>query len=295
MRFADPRLQTVLLDWRSRSDVVERAKADNVWFEERLDDRRRECFEAGAAVGASLEHLIRDHVGVHVETLDVPETFSLAHGPAIYAALDEDQVIVRLELIQRALVADSTTFEDVHAAFERGEHAVLDKFLDTWNGKRDARPAFAAFGRELGDDLAAADWPQRLRDRLGLAHYGAGSEPVALMCYTVREVMAAARAAGAASAFAVPTVLDAPSNPQFFPGPVGLPCGRAMPLQDGYDEAHLVAEVLHARIAYRRNHLVKLARMGAPPVRGDLKALRNHHLLVLRIASDRYDFGEEIT
>ncbi len=59
---------------------------------------------------------------------------------------------------------------------------VIDKFLLTWDGKRDARPAFAAFRPELADDLAAADWPHRLRDRLGLAHYGAGDEPVALMC-----------------------------------------------------------------------------------------------------------------
>ncbi len=91
----------------------------------------------------------------------------------------------------------------------------------------------------------------------------------------------------------MPTVLDARPNPQFFPSPAGLPFGRAMPLRDDYDETDLVAEVLHARIAYRRSHLVKVARMGAPPVRGDLKALLNHHLLVLRIASGRDDYGEE--
>ena len=271
--------------------------ADNVWFEERLADDRRRRFEADVAAAVAvtpLANLIRKDVKDNTEGWIVPETFAAAHGPAIYAALDEDQEIVRLESIQDALDADDITFEQLQEAFSNRNYPALDRFLAVWDPKRDARPAFAAFSRDLAGDLAAPDWPLRLRNRLGLAHYGAGREPVALMRYTVREVLAAAQRDGAASAFAVPTVLDAPPNAQFFPSPAGLPCGRAMPLRDDYDETHLVAEVLHARIPYRRHHLIGLARMGDPPERADLKALRNHHLWVLRIAADRADYGEEI-
>ncbi len=271
--------------------------ADNFWFEERLDDTRRLRFEADtvtAVAATPLAHLIRNDVRDNTEGSAVPETFATAGGPAVYRALDEDQEIVRLESIQRALDADAITFEQLQDACLKNNAPVLDKFLATWNTKRDARPAFAAFRSELADDLAEPDWPLRLRNRLGLAHYGAGGEPVALMRYTVREVLASAHGDGAASAFAVPTVLDAPPNAQFFPSPAGLPCGRAMPLGADYDDSNLVAEILHARIAYRRRHLIDVARMGEAPVRGDLKALRNHHLWVLRIASDRDDYGEEI-
>jgi hypothetical protein len=297
VRFADPRLQTALQDWRGRTDVAERAMADNFWFEERLDDTRRLRFEADAvaAVAATpLANLIRKDVRDNTEGLAVPETFAAAGGLAVYGALDEDQEIVRLESIQRALDADAITFEQLQGAFLKRSAPLLDKFLATWNTKRDARPAFAAFRSELADDLAEPDWPLHLRNRLGLAHYGAGGEPVALMRYTVREVLDAAHSDGAASAFAVPTVLDAPPNAQFFPSPAGLPCGRAMPLGADYDDTDLVAEILHARIAYHRRHLIGVARMGDAPVRGDLKALRNYHLLVLRIAADRDDYGEEI-
>lgn len=272
--------------------------ADNFWFEERLDDTRRLRFEADAVAAVAarpLANLIRKDVRDNTEGLAVPETFAAAGGLAVYGALDEDQEIVRLESIQRALEADDITFEQLKGAFlKRSAAPLLDKFLATWNTKRDARPAFAAFHSELADDLAEPDWPLRLRNRLGLAHYGAGREPVALMRYTVREVLDAAHSDGAASAFAVPTVLDAPPNAQFFPSPAGLPCGRAMPLGADYDDSNLVAEILHARIAYRRRHLIGVERMGDAPVRGDLKALRNYHLLVLRIAADRDDYGEEI-
>jgi hypothetical protein len=59
-------------------------------------------------------------------------------------------------------------------------------------------------------------------------------------------------------------------------------------------EADLLAEMLHVRLTYRREHLIKVGAITRPPPPHDLKELRNHHLLALQVASDREDFGEEI-
>jgi hypothetical protein len=164
------------------------------------------------------------------------------------------------------------------------------------NDARDDRPSFAAWKDQVLDEIAAPDWPDQLRDRLGLAHYDPadGPIPVALMQYTVRDVTIEAGRLGLPHAFTAPTVLDTGPWPWFFPAPRELDYGRAMPLVPYGDDNALLAEMLHIRLTYRRDHIVKLGeirrRTGAP----DLKELRNHHLVALQLAADRYDFGEEI-
>jgi hypothetical protein len=170
--------------------------------------------------------------------------------------------------------------------------------LATWNGSniRDGRPAFAAFKDEVIDDLAKPEWPSRLRDRLGLAHYDCrdGPIPIALMEYTVAEVVEAAAAKGVKSAFTAPTVLDSEPWPYFFPAPAEMRCGRTMALYEVQDDKELLAEILHYRIAYKPKHLARLDEIGKPPSAYDLRGLRNHHLLALHIAAGREDFGEDI-
>lgn len=114
------------------------------------------------------------------------------------------------------------------------------------------------------------------------------------MEYSVGEVNAAARAFTAACAFTAPTVLDSKPWPFFFPAPPGLPCGWSMPLFEVADDKDLLAEVLHFRISYRREHIARLDQIRDPPQPHEIKGLRNHHLLALRIASGRDDYGEEI-
>lgn len=52
--------------------------------------------------------------------------------------------------------------------------------------------------------------------------------------------------------------------------------------------------MLHVRLTYSRDHIAGFGEVRRRPVPFDLKALRNHHLVALQLASDRYDFGEEI-
>jgi hypothetical protein len=114
------------------------------------------------------------------------------------------------------------------------------------------------------------------------------------MEYTVAEVRATVASVAGIASFTAPTVLDTDPWPFFFPAPADLACGRTMALYQVASDNDLLAEILHFRITYRREHLARLDEIRTPPNPFDLKVLRNHHLLALQIASGRDDFGEEI-
>ncbi len=305
MRFADPSLQNDLEAWRRQSDHRERATADNVVFEERVGDSRRVWFENFARDGRypgevrrSVIQYVRDHMEIQA---GVPHTFAANLEPAILspAGLEPTQWIVRLESLKRifaqwaVLSGQESSLERLQAAKDANDTPVLNKFCEIWNDSvvRDFRPAFAAWRGELETELEADDWPDRLRDRLGLEHYNCvdGPVPVALMMYQVKDVVAPA---GAGTAFTAPTVLDSQPGPYFFPAPRNVPYGRVMSLIA--DDDDLLAEMLHVRIPYRPEHIAKLGYIARPSAGHDLKELRNHHLLALQVATSREDFGEDI-
>jgi hypothetical protein len=299
MKFSMPPLTEALTEWRMSPAPVARAEADNLLFETRVGAARQVFFEDYAKAVDGAEALRLRHVAYrreHVEVIDVPHTFRRALQPAELTAYDDHQPIVRLEGLSRPLQAIGWTFDQLRQADDEKNHAMLDKFLAVWDDSRDARPSFGGFAAELADEIKAADWPCRLRDRLGLAHYNArtGPIPVALMIYPMRDVVAALKDPTTACAFTVPTVLDSEPWPYFFPAPAGLPYGRAMPLAPIDDENLLLAEILHCRLRYRRDHLSKIGQIVTPLVDPDIRALRNHHLMALRLAADDETFGEEI-
>ena len=93
--------------------------------------------------------------------------------------------------------------------------------------------------------------------------------------------------------FTAPTALDTGPWPHFFPAPRDLPCGRAMALTPA-DDTKLLAEMLHYRLTYRPEHILKLGWITQPLAPLDLRELRNLHLTAVQVASGRDDFGEEI-
>jgi hypothetical protein len=303
MRFNDAQLQDALVKWRALVGVKERSSADNIWFEQRVSAARQTAFEAetmGAADAASLRRAQADYWSefVRVDASDIPHTFEATLAPADLGPIDETQKIVRIEGLARALDKHDMTFERLREAFTKNETSIIDGFLATWNTSniRDGRPAFAAFKDEVIDDLSKPDWPSRLRDRLGLAHFdcAAGPIPIALMEYSVTEVKAATASFAGMPAFTAPTVFDSGPWPFFFPAPPELPCGRTMALYEVADDNDLLAEILHFRMAYKREHIVRVEEIRTPPAAYDLKGLRNHHLFALHVAAGRDDFGEEI-
>lgn len=311
------RLIAVLL---ASDDVVLRALAQNVRFEERVGSDRQRRYEAGlpAADPAYEEWLSNhaDYLSSNVYT-KLPETFlalnaDAALPAAVTSELGEDQVLIRVESLDYAFtetnVRTLADLEQVLAvyqdrrrdpAFTAGDaKALLEKVCGSLNHNPFAvRPRFAAFGQELEDDIAAADWPERLRDRLGLAHLpptrASGPHPVVLMRYTVKEVAARARRLDAAHALAVPTVLDFEHNEVFHPSPRGLNYGRTLNLSGADDCDRLASEVLHLRIDYTPSHIWKVGaitrRADVSP--GRLAQLRGDHLFCLQYQSNRDDFG----
>jgi hypothetical protein len=303
VRFGDLALQAALEAWRLNPCVRERAAVDNAWFEERVSAKRLATFEAEARGATTQEELRRRHIDYWKTFVtvseDIPHSFQSALDPADLGSgiIDEYQQIVRVEALWRPLGKWGEAFEKLQEAFNGKDNAVLRGFLEQWNNSnvRDHRPVFAVWRDEVLDEIKADDWAEQLRNRMGLAHYTVekGPIPVALMEYTVREVKA--EAGGVACMFTAPTALDTEPWPYFFPAPQNVPYGRAMALTPIGDEKQLLAEMLHTRITYRPHHIVRLGLINHPYKVHDLKDLRNTHLLAVRIASGREDFGEEIS
>ncbi len=303
MRFSDPRLQTALDAWRRHDDILERARADNTSFEERVSDARLARFEAMSADPDAPGDLDLQHVWYwknHVRSgVPVSDTFASHLEPATLGPgpLEPFQPIVRIERLNAPLQDAGLTFDELRRALNDPQpSATVDMFLRVWNDGRDDRPAFAAWKDQVLEEVEADDWADRLRDRLGLAHYDPSERhiPVALMEYTVDDVTKEAARRGLTRAFTAPTVLDCEPWPYFFPAPKELAYGRAMPLYQLDDERQLLAEMLHTRLTYQRHHLIRVGEIKRRPGASDLKDLRNHHLLLLRFAAERLEFGEEM-
>jgi hypothetical protein len=225
MRFSDSRLHEAIAGWREATDPETRSELDNVWFEERVNARRQETFEEEIGevhTWAELRQRQVDYWQTFVKVGDgfVPHTFADGFVARDLSEIDEKQKVVRIESVARPLSASALTFTRLREAMAKGEHDIVERFVRTWNESsiRDARPVFATVTSAVADDLDEPDWPERLRDRLGLAHYdaAAGPEPIALMEYRVEEIVEAAQSAGITCALTAPTFLDSGPWPFFF-------------------------------------------------------------------------------
>lgn len=320
MRSSNPVLDRLLGELHASGDVVLRARAENFRFEERVDQPRQARYETEhGPAGSTYEDWLESHMdylsgAVYTE---LPETFLLlnagaALAPAVSSDLGSEQVLIRVESLDYALgetkVDSLADLEHLLAIYQNQRQdsnpsvteakALLQEVCRSLNHNPNAvRPRFAAFAQELAGDIEAADWPLRLRDRLGLAHLppasAFGPHPVVLMRYKVKEVAARAGTLGAAHPLTVPTVLDAEPYEVFHPSPREQQYGRTLNLA-GYDDCdRLASEVLHLRIDYTPTHIWKVgaitARANTEPAR--LARLRGDHLACLQLLSGRDDFG----
>lgn len=321
MRFNSATLQNGVDVLRSRMPQEARATADNYFFEEAVSAERKATFEAFVGNVANDQALLDRHVDYIRDSLEIdgetPDTFLIDLRPSANSKPDEAQDIVRVESLIRPLeeyfgfrasdgddllLRGFQTILEAWNADSRDGSALIEKFLKTWNARRDDRPSFSTFLDSLRDDAEHADWQHLLRDRLGLAHYQPRPGmpiPVALMVYSVREVTAEARAD--AAPFTCPTVLDSKPWPYYFPAPKAMPYGRAMALRTDGDEESLQPELLHTRIEYERSHIRALALIDRQWGPKELKDLRNYHLLKIRLAllddpaaEGRPEFGEDM-
>lgn len=302
-----------LLRTLSRSDnCIVAAIADNCRFDERASDKRWHQY------GSVLSKIVAHPVAVtwqdwtetkklyveqycHVPSYDTPDAFLPVNQPAWIDGLSENQSLVRMEAISRPLMAAGLSLDDLRDSHDRAgagdadARSIVRSFCETWNQSRDGRPMFAAFYDEVKPEADHDEWPLVLRDRLGLGHYGInGGIPldVALMRYPLSYVLGRDTPSGHA-ACSLPTVLDDGMHEFFFPVPKEHPYGATLHLDPNLADT-LTSEILHRRINYRAEHILRLGRIGqGHQLEGEsLAEARDLHLVALQSACERDDFGE---
>ncbi|MBF0375204.1 MAG: hypothetical protein HQL39_17540 [Alphaproteobacteria bacterium] len=307
MLSTNPHLVRLIEELTRSSDPDLRAKGENYRFEERVDPRRQKRYDGIALATADYDEWLKAHVA-HLKTsvwIDEPETFTAINGmaalsPAASAELGENHVLVRIEKLDDALsrtnVASLAELDDLvevcsgRRKNERVSAAEAKGALDSVCGALNTHhlgPRFAAFAQDLNEEIARPDWPDRLRDRLGLADIGV-DEPVALMRYSVRDVTRRR----VDHPLVVPTVLDAQPCEAFHPSPRDADYGRTINLAGDPECAALTSEVLHPRFDYEPRHIWKVGAVTRPFDRRRLAELRIQHLFCLRYLSNREDFGK---
>jgi hypothetical protein len=156
-----------------------------------------------------------------------------------------------------------------------GVRALLVDLFQAWNrwSKLDRRPAWASFWADVEPVLSRSDWPDAVRDALGLGPYGAGSWLV-LLRYQAKDAWPCYR----------PTSLDADWQAWHVFSPPGRPYGYTMDLSPA--GGRCCPEVIHSPraldIAHWTGHIGR-TEAGAGEYTGyDLEALRRRHYGVLR-------------
>lgn len=294
-----------------------RAWGDNFRFETRVSAERVALFEqtfadapaarfSPRAINRPLDNLLLNaQIEYHTRhingALREPHTFRAVNAAASFGSIEGNQWLIRVEWINEPLTETGTDFVLLKSAFDAGEERTLEQrdfintFLEQWNALAKLKPRFAALETDIRDDLAATDWFDRIRTRLGLAHMtprNGQSVFAALMAYRAEEVREhCANRAEIAYVFTSPTVLDQGPWEYFFPSPKEMTGGRTMPLEPQMDYSNLVTEILHPKMNYKLDHIKRLTRVDAGPPVNSLKNLRNSHLECLQLASNVEQFG----
>lgn len=286
------------------ADKDERCVGRNYFVEENVADERRDGVETYKPTSTDVREVVNSYFADSVQGLSrghLPTTFDETINPLalLPASIEPVQKIIRLEKIDWALepsfAGHGLTFESLSEALARGDRhrlsALTDRFLDF----RGERPAFVAFKSEVADDLKAADWLQRIIDRLGLYHYYLlpPGKPFrfALMEYTAEEVIRQAASKGIDRCFALATVLECQNNPAFFPVPRSTSHGFTVDLRERSPRQPCVREILHIRFDYSWNHVKRLAEWSGSDL-PEIEGARERHLNALRKETGRVDFGE---
>lgn len=297
--------------------------AHNFLLEERFTDQRLNSYDSCTDISAAPPSDMNEWMYHHDVYLDdciltenrSPETFTGFNKENFLSSIQEgrDQWIIRLESVRwwRYLFPEIESIIDLenlivtyhtNPNIDKRETARshLQEIINKWNEIRDWRPAYAAFWGEIKDIFEPTidpDWPDRLRDRLGLLNLDPTQKgmtqnspiPVILMRYSVEDVLDEDTLGESTSSFALPTVLDGELSKAFCPSPSSLTEGRVINLSSIADNYNAICEVLHHRISYQAEHIFKFGWLKQPP--GTLESARSFHLEWLRQKSGRNDFG----
>lgn len=238
-----------------------------------------------------------------------PETFSAPLALVSFQGTDLDTNFIRL-----VSVADIAWLskESEDYIYSLGEEVIADSREN--NPARQAlsrileeaytgpdcqhRPVFAAFYEDFLDELrdpANTEWPNRLRDRLGLYHinqWQPGGLPrrVFLFRYAVRDIPRHPREADRRP-IALPVVIDHRFSEAFCPAPRELDRGRMLNLEDGAVEEP-AREALHLFMPLQVEHLFRVGEV-TTPVPANLALARRDHLVWLQLLANRNDYATD--
>lgn len=278
-------------------DAEVRSIAENFILEERLTEVREDNYG---------DHLDRHPantkgwINAHQNYLEnsiylrkkEPETFTADNRPNLHPGLADNQVLVRMERIDRTA---RFIGEPVNKMMQNIEDYIADpkkdvniffikRMLDKWNKKRDHRPMFAGFWGEVedifvdaeGNPIADDSWANRLRDRFGLGDMDpSGKEhiPVVMFWYRVSEVKA-----DPSERTAIPTVLDGGRYEYFCPTPKkAFDTGLTLDLSEGDESDYsLNCEVLHRHMEYRSDFIYNAGWITGSPGKKLEEARRIH-------------------
>jgi hypothetical protein len=292
----------------------ERALAENFLLEERLPSPRETQYGGPLAPPLDMDRwrpyhqkYMNAYVLIKKETRGLPEIFAPVNRANAWEGLDENQFLVRVESLAFLLNrAEIDTGINTHMTLVQQylknrtdpdlQGSVTD-LLQKANQGRDLRPCFAGFWDEVkkffADDPVNddPDWPNKVRDCLGLGHYDFrdGEDiPILLMQYRVAEVKGRPPAAFFA---AVPTVLDGGLFPFFCFTPLNLREGQAVDLSPGGAmEYTFYCEILHQYLDYRPEHIYRAGWITRPPGKTCAHARRIH----LEFLKDDFKFFDEL-
>ena len=188
-------LESVLRVAYADAEPARRAYCENYLFEERVAGPRQTDYESELPDG------IQDFDGWDGWHRDswlwdrmhrpVPQTFTAINTVAAHAKeLNEQQYLVRVESLKYALGTTGYSLDEVAGCLrgadpsgkfrDEDSQATLELICTSLNDNPYAvRPRFAGFLEDIEDSLNTDDWPDRLRDRFGLAHHDPrDSEPI---------------------------------------------------------------------------------------------------------------------
>lgn len=248
-----------------------------------------------------------DHQSIATDDPSVcPETFRAPLALRAFGDTDLDVHFIRMEAVDNLAWRSGKTENEIFALGEQvvadprpsnPAHDALAMILEeAFQGPNcDHRPVFAAFYEDFQEELrdpAALDWPNQLRDRLGLYHISQWYAPfprrVFLFRYAVRDIPRRKGDPGHRP-IALPGVLDHRMAAAFCPAPRELSEGQLVNLQAGAPKEPC-REVLHLSMPQQAQHLFRVGAV-TTPVPSCLGPARRDHLVWLRLLSQREDYA----
>lgn len=299
----------VLQHLASSGTLTSSAPAENFLLDERVSSGREQDYFDCSSFVPTPESTAADWAEKHKSYSNkrlrlVPEcaTFDAGNEPA-HLAVHHEMDVVRLETLSSLCERGSTRFAepselrqsilDLKACRSRHEAPPDDvvDYLENWlghlNRASDGRPMFVAPFAEVERHLAQPDWPNHVRDALGLGHIppsGDVSAGVVLFRYSLERPYDAHRASPAWAA--TPTVLDDPATTGFstcfFPAPRNPAAPEFGFTIDLSRSGTSTSEFLHASVGYTLDDIYEIGDVTTEIAEDTIAAARQDHLERLR-------------